>query len=99
MSPGQKKRLRRIQLRATRELKDALASGAVTPRKADTLLYLSPSAQQTELARILQDRARTVLRCKVAAQTIQQHLDAGAQDLRKLQRDLRTALAAAPTLY
>jgi hypothetical protein len=93
MSPGQRKRLRRIQLRATSELKDALATGAITPRKADTLLYLPVPEQQAELQRILHHRARMVLRCKAAVQTIKRHLDSGSKDLLKLRSDLREVLS------
>jgi hypothetical protein len=93
MSPGQKKRLRRIELRASRSLKDALATGTISPRKADTLLYLPETEQRIELERILHEQERTALRCKAAVQTIKRHLDSGSKDLIKLRSDLREALS------
>jgi hypothetical protein len=93
MSPGHKKRLRRIQLRASSELKDALASGVLSARKADSLLYLPESEQEQELAQIRRAKTRMTLRAQLAVTTIRRHLDSGSRDLHKLRRDLHKALA------
>jgi hypothetical protein len=97
MSPGQKKRLRRIALRASEPVKDALARGAITPRRADSLLYLSESEQQRELERLLHSQSRTQQRCRTAVRILREYLAAGRRDLAGFQRDLHQALSRAET--
>jgi hypothetical protein len=91
MSPGQRKRLRRIELRASQPVKDAFARSLISARCADRLLYLVEPEQQTELERILHDREQMALRCKAAVQTIKRHLNSGSKDLLQLRSDLREA--------
>ena len=52
----QKKRLSRIRRRAIPEVQEAFARGDITPLRADILLYVEPTAQRQELARLLDER-------------------------------------------
>jgi hypothetical protein len=89
MSPGQKKRLRRVERRACEEVKAALARGDITLRRADTLLYLPTSEQKLKLERILADKERTAIRCRRAVEILRRHMAAGSKDLLRLRSDLR----------
>jgi len=88
MSLGQKKRLRRVELRACEEVKAALARGDITPRCADILLYLPAGEQKRELERILTGKANTVSRCRRVVEILRKHLATGSKDLLRLQADL-----------
>jgi hypothetical protein len=92
-SVGQRKRLRRVELRAIQAVKDALQAGLISPRRADTLLYLSADRQQEELDKILRARTQAALRAKRAVEILKIHLAAGSRDLIKLRGDLRAALS------
>jgi hypothetical protein len=92
LSPGTRKRLRRVERRATPAVKTALANGQISPRRADTLLYLEPAQQQEELEKILVARTQATGRAKRAAEILQVHLVSGTRDLVKLRIDLREAL-------
>jgi hypothetical protein len=93
VSPGQRKRLRRIQLRASQPVKDALVRGLISPRRADTLLYLPEIEGQQQLERILSRQKQSALRCKTAVRILREHLEKGSRDLVGLRRDLRRALS------
>jgi hypothetical protein len=93
-SVGQRKRLRRIALRASQPVKDALQAGLISPRRADRLLYLEPAQQEQELAKILVARTQAAGRAKRVVEILQAHLATGTRDLVKLRGDLREALAA-----
>jgi hypothetical protein len=93
MSPGQKKRLRRIALRATEPVKDALARGEISARMGDKLLYLPAEKQQSELERILRLRSQMQQRCRAVVDVLRKHLDAGKKDLVGLKRDLHAVLS------
>jgi hypothetical protein len=92
MSPGQKKRLRRVELRACEEVKAALSKGDISPRRADTLLYLPVGEQKLELERILAEKGERAFRCRRVVEILRRHLAAGSNDLLRLQRDLHKGL-------
>jgi hypothetical protein len=91
-SVGQRKRLRRVERRASQAVKTALANGKISPRRADTLLYLSENRQQEELDKIFQAQTLATLRAKAAVEILKAHLASGTRDLVKLRGDLREAL-------
>ena len=95
MSPAQSKRLRRIQLRASQPIQDALAAGVISIRRADILLHLPENEQKSQLDRILRSKQTEILRCKAAVKILREHLDRGNRDLVGLQRDLHQALSQA----
>lgn len=94
LSPGTRKRLRRVERRATPAVKTALANGQISPRRADTLLYLEPAQQEQELEKILVARTQAAGRAKRVVEIFKIHLAAGNRDLVKLRVDLRKALAS-----
>src|SRR5260370_41275195 len=93
LSVGQRKRLRRVELRATQAVKTALADGKISPRRADTLLYLSAQRQKEELDKILRAQTQGALRAKRAVEILGAHLATGSRDLVKLRGDLHQALS------
>jgi hypothetical protein len=93
LSVGQKKRLRRVEKRATQAVKTALADGKISLRRADTLLYLSADCQAEQLDKILRAREQGALRAKRAVEILKAHLAAGSRDLVKLRGDLHEALS------
>jgi hypothetical protein len=93
LSVGQKKRLRRVELRATQAVKTALADGKISLRRADTLLYLSAAGQAEQLDKILRAQTQSALRAKRAVEILKAHLAAGSRDLVKLRGDLHEALS------
>src|SRR6516225_2294016 len=62
MSPAQRKRLRRLQLRASQPIQDALAAGVISIRRADILLHLPENEQKSQLDRILRSKQTEILR-------------------------------------
>jgi hypothetical protein len=96
-SLGHRKRLRRLELRASPEIKEALASGAISPRFADSLLYLPPQEQVTQLGARLAAGEALQRRSKIAVEIIRMHIDRKSKDLAALRTDLRKALSS-PTI-
>jgi hypothetical protein len=79
-------------MRASQPVKDALASGKITPKRADLLLYLEPGQQEQELGKILVARTQAACRAKRVVEILKAHLASGTRDLVKLRGDLREAL-------
>ena len=96
MLTAKDKRDRRIRRRALPEVTEAYHSGAISARRADTLLYLSPARQRIELARILSAAAQRQNVSRLVADTIRGYLDNLGDrrlDLNELNRTLKEALS------
>jgi hypothetical protein len=94
MSPGHKKRLRRLELRGSPELKAALASGRLSARICETILYMPKAQQSKELRRRLHAQDDAEHRSQVAAETIRKYLDSCDKvNLEDLRRQIRAAIA------
>jgi len=91
-SVGHSKRLRRLELRASPQIKAALAAGQISARFADELLYCSQAEGHERLARRLAAQDEVARRSKIAVEVIRRHLALGQRDLHVLRRDLQTAL-------
>jgi hypothetical protein len=96
-SQGHTKRLRRLEKRASPEIKAALASGKISPRFADSLLYVPLQEQVARLNGHLAAKEDRERRSQIAAQVIKEHLSAGRRDLLALKKDLLLALAIPTT--
>ena len=89
------KRSRRIERRAIPEIVEAMRSGQISVRMADTLLCLPPEQQRAELERRLRLAQEREQKSKAAASVIRNYLDAHAQiDLEALRLLIRTALSS-----
>ena len=89
------KRARRIERRATPEVAAAYASGAISARRADTLLYLPVEKQKAELERRLSEARTREHKNRLVADTIRRYLDSlnGRQpDLHQLSGLIKAAL-------
>ncbi len=75
MSPGQLKRLRRIERRSLPEALAAYRAGRISARMLDSMLYLSPTEQRAELERRLRIAQERGHKSQLAAQTIRDYLD------------------------
>jgi len=75
------KRIRRIERRAAPQLLEAMRTDAISVRTADTLLYLPPDQQASELERRLSAKANLERRSHLVTQTIRQHIAGGRIDL------------------
>jgi ParB-like chromosome segregation protein Spo0J len=93
LSLGTRKRLSRIKRRACPEVQAVFASGLISGRKADTLLYLPVEEQRATIARILAEREAVARRSRIATEIIRGYVEAGCRDLVMLQKDLRDALS------
>ena len=87
------KRISRIERRGTPELVEAMRSGKISSRTADTLFYLPAEEQRVQLKRRLAAVEQREHRSQTAAQVIRDYLG-GAQrvDLVELQVAIRSAL-------
>ena len=94
LSVGTKKRIARIARRAIPEVLEAYQQGAISARRADTLLYLPPAQQRAELDRILAAQQNGAERSRIAAEVIRHHVDAGRRDLAVFREDLKMALSS-----
>jgi hypothetical protein len=93
-STGTKKRISRIARRATPEVQKAFTDGKISARRADTLLYLEPEQQLTELNHLLSVQEEAARRSRIAAEVIRQYVQCGKRDLVALRADLQLALSS-----
>jgi hypothetical protein len=93
-SVGHTKRLSRIKGRAIPAVQEAYENGLISAKRADLLLYLSPSKQAERLCELLRDREAKERRHKAAAQTIEAYLQShkGKPDLQELAAQIRAAI-------
>jgi hypothetical protein len=90
------KRIRRIERRAIPELVEAMRNGRISVRTADTLLYLPPDQQTTELQRRLRLARERERKSNAIAGVIRGYLDAHKEvDLEALRSLIQAALARA----
>ena len=75
LSAGTRKRISRINRRATAEVRTAYEAGQISARRADQLLYLRPSKQRRELDRLLTESSDRERRYRVAAEVIERYLE------------------------
>jgi hypothetical protein len=90
------RRIRRIERRATPQLLEAMRTGAISVRTADTLLLLTPDQQAAELQRrldLIQERQR---KSRTASAVIRQYLDSAPKqiDLEELRSLIQEALGS-----
>jgi hypothetical protein len=96
-SPGQLKRLRRVERRSLPEALAAYHAGQLSARTLDSMLYLPREQQQAELTRRLSEARQREERHRTVATAIKQYLDGlGNQkvDLVELSKIIKKALAA-----
>jgi hypothetical protein len=94
-------RLRRIERRAIPALKNALADGVISLRKAESLVRMPAQEQLDQIAGIIAAKTlqeQIARRAQVAAAVIKKHIDANHHDLLALKRDLQLALSSPTTL-
>lgn len=93
-SPGQLKRIRRIQRKASPKVVAAYREGKISARLADTLLYLPPGQQARELTRRLKVIEKRTQVNRITAETIRRYLDTPARRANKKRIDLNELAAA-----
>lgn len=89
------KRHRRIERRCISAVVEALHSGQISVRSADSFLRLSPPEQAAELERRLNETAERERKHQLVAAEIRQYLDThpAKVDLLELGRQIRAAIA------
>jgi hypothetical protein len=88
------KRIRRIERRGTPELVQAMRTGQISVRTADSLFYLPAQEQRVQLECRLQAAEQRERRSRLAAGVIRSYLGAHKQiDLEALRSRIREALA------
>jgi hypothetical protein len=89
-------RIRRIETRGTPQLLEAMRTGAISVRTADTLLYLPPDQQVAELNRRLQALQERERKSQTASMVIRRYLDSAPKriDLEELRTLIQTALGS-----
>jgi hypothetical protein len=92
------KRFRRIELRGSPELAQAMHDGLISVRTADSLFYLPPEEQRAQLERRLAALEQRERRSKAVAGVIRNYLDSTKQiDLEALRSLIREALLPSST--